>query len=172
MMNYELIDEIFKDKMNLIHRYLIKLGCSKENADDIVQDTFYKALRYIDGIQSDKLSAWLFKVAINKYYDLCRKNKRHIHVSIDEEILKDGLGTNNIIEDFILDIERKKDILNVLNSLSEVHKNLLLLKYHMDLSYKEIAELLDIKENTVKTYLFRARENFKKVWREESYEKR
>ena len=43
-MNYELIDEIFKDKMNLIYRYLIKLGCSKENADDIVQDTFYKAL--------------------------------------------------------------------------------------------------------------------------------
>lgn len=87
MMNYELIDEIFKDKMNLIYRYLIKLGCSKENADDIVQDTFYKALRYIDGIQSDKLSAWLFKVAINKYYDLCRKNKRHIHVSIDKVIV-------------------------------------------------------------------------------------
>jgi len=105
MMNYELIDEIFKDKMNLIYRYLIKLGCNKENADDIVHDTFYKALRYIDGIQSDKLSAWLFKVAINKYYDLCRKNKRHIHVSIDEEILKDGLGTNNLIEDFILELK-------------------------------------------------------------------
>jgi len=36
----------------------------------------------------------------------------------------------------------------------------------MGLSYKEIAEILDINENTVKTYLFRAREQFKKVWRD------
>lgn len=170
MMSYELINEIFKEKMNLIHKYLIKLGCSKDDADDIVQDTFYKALKYIDGIHADKLSAWLFKVAINKYYDLCRKNKRHFHISIDEEIFKESLSTNNLIDDFILDVERKKDILNILNSLSEIHKNLLLLKYYMDLSYKEISELLDIKENTVKTYLFRARENFKKIWRG-NYEK-
>jgi len=42
----------------------------------------------------------------------------------------------------------------------------LFFKYDMGLSYKEIAELLDINENTVKTYLFRAREQFKKLWRE------
>ena len=63
-MESELITEIFQQKMNLIYKYLVKLGCSQDNAEDIVQDTFYKALKYIDGIQADKISAWLFKVAI------------------------------------------------------------------------------------------------------------
>ncbi|MPM48520.1 hypothetical protein SDC9_95245 [bioreactor metagenome] len=62
--------------------------------------------------------------------------------------------------------EKKEEILKCLNSISEVQKNLLVFKYDMGLSYKEIAEILDINENTVKTYLFRAREQFKKVWRD------
>ena len=169
-MSNELINEMFQKKMNLIYKYLIKLGCSQENAEDIVQDTFYKALKYIDGIQADKLSSWLFKVAVNKYYDLCRKSNRHIHLSLNEEIFKESLSDSRLVEDFILDLERKEEILKILNSISEVNKNLLLFKYDMGLSYKEIAELLDINENTVKTYLFRARDQFKKVWREK-YEK-
>lgn len=169
-MSNELINEMFQKKMHLIYKYLIKIGCSQDNAEDIVQDTFYKALKYIDGIQTDKLSSWLFKVAINKYYDLCRKNNRHIYLSIDEEIFKESLTDSKLVEDFILDSEKKEEILKILNSISDIHKNLLLFKYEMGLSYKEIAELLDINENTVKTYLFRAREQFKKVWRNK-YEK-
>ncbi|MBK1812699.1 RNA polymerase sigma factor [Clostridium sp. YIM B02505] len=165
-MSYGLINEMFEQKMRLIHKYLIKLGCSQDNAEDIVQDTFYKALKYIDGIQADKMSSWLFKVAINKYYDLCRKNNRHIHMSIDEDIFKETLHDSKLVEDFILDLEQKEEILKVLNSISDIHKNLLVFKYEMGLSYKEIAELLDINENTVKTYLSRAREQFKKVWRD------
>ncbi|GFZ32989.1 DNA-directed RNA polymerase sigma-70 factor [Clostridium zeae] len=169
-MSYGLINEMFEQKMKLIHKYLIKLGCSQDNAEDIVQDTFYKALKYIDGIQADKMSSWLFKVAINKYYDLCRKNNRHIHMSIDEDIFKESLSDSKLVEDFILDLEQKEEILKVLNSISDIHKNLLVFKYEMGLSYKEISELLDINENTVKTYLSRAREQFKKVWRDR-YEK-
>lgn len=170
MMSNELINEMFKKKMNLIYNYLIKLGCSQDNAEDIVQDTFYKALKYIDGIQTDKLSSWLFKVAVNKYYDSCRKNNRHIQLNIDEEIFRESLTDSKLVEDFILDLEKKEEILKILNSVSDVHKNLLLFKYDMGLSYKEIGEILDISENTVKTYLFRAREQFKKVWRDK-YEK-
>lgn len=165
-MSNELIKNMFQEKMNLIYKYLIKLGCSPENAEDIVQDTFYKALKYIDGIQADKLSSWLFKVATNKYYDLCRKNNRHAHLSIDEDIFKESLRDSKLVEDFILDIEKKEEILKVLNAISDINKNLLFFKYQMDLSYREIAELLEISENTVKTYLFRAREQFKKIWRE------
>lgn len=165
-MESELITEIFQQKMNLIYKYLVKLGCSQDNAEDIVQDTFYKALKYIDGIQADKISAWLFKVAINKYYDLCRKNNKHIHLNIDEEIFKESLTDRKLVEDFILNLERKEEILQILNSISDIQKNLLFFKYDMGLSYKEIAELLGINENTVKTYLFRAREQFKKLWRD------
>ena len=161
-MRNDIISRMFIDKMNIIYCYLIKLGCNPEDAEDITQDTFYKALKYFDGIDASKISSWLFRVAINKYYDLCRAKKRHIQVSIDEEIFKDD---NNLCEDYILDLERKEDILRVLNSLNDIQKNLLILKYNMGLSYKEIAEVLDITESTVKTYLFRAREQFRSNWR-------
>lgn len=159
--------------MNLIYKYLLKLGCSEHNAEDIIQDTFYKALKYMDGIQTDRMSAWLFKVAVNKYYDLCRASNRHSQLNIDDEIFKETLTDSRLVEDFILDLEKKEEILAILNSISEVNKNLLFFKYDMGLSYKEISELLDINENTVKTYLFRAREQFKKLWREKyGYEER
>jgi len=165
-MKHDLVKEIFTDKMSLIYAYLLKIGCNKPDAEDIIQDTFYKALTYLDVIESSKISAWLFKVSINKYYDLCRKNKRHIHINIDDKILKEALSDGTLCEDYLLNLERKQDILLTLNSLNDIYKNLLILKYVMNLSYNEIAEILDINQNTVKTYLFRAREQFKKYWRD------
>ncbi|MDU5111952.1 MAG: sigma-70 region 4 domain-containing protein, partial [Clostridium sp.] len=44
------------------------------------------------------------------------------------------------------------------------YRSLIILKYEMDLSYKEISVLLGLDENTVKVYLYRARNNFKKEW--------
>ncbi|APC40538.1 RNA polymerase sigma factor [Clostridium estertheticum] len=160
-MKNDLISKIFMDKMNIIHCYLIKLGCNQEDAEDITQDTFYKALKYIDGIDVSQISSWLFRVAINRYYDLCRTKKRHVQVIINEEIFK---SDNNLCEDYIIDLERKGDVLKILNSLNNIQKNLLILKYNMDLSYKEISNILDINESTVKTYLFRARAQFKNKW--------
>lgn len=164
-MKNDLINELFINKMNVIYRYLLKIGCNKSDAEDITQETFYKALTYIEGIDISKMSSWLFRVAINKYYDLCRKRNRHVNVSIDGDVLKGKLLTESLCEDYILNLERKQDILHTLNSLNDTYKNLLILKYDINLSYKDIADVLDININTVKTYLSRAREQFKKYWR-------
>lgn len=164
-MKNDLISKMFINKMSIIYSYLLKLGCSQEDAEDIIQDTFYKAIKYIDGLDTSQISSWLFKVAVNKYYDLCRKKNRFVHVSIDEEIFKVSPSDSTLCEDYIIDLERKEEVLRVLNTLNDIQKNLLILKYSLNLSYKEIAEILDINESTVKTYLFRAREHFRNKWR-------
>lgn len=53
----------------------------------------------------------------------------------------------------------------ILERIQEIYKQLLLLKYELELSYKEIALLLGMKEETIRTYLFRARKEFQKKWR-------
>ncbi|ACD51911.1 hypothetical protein FDB55_03060 [Clostridium botulinum] len=58
-----------------------------------------------------------------------------------------------------------KNILKVLNELKETYKSLLIFKYEMNLSYKEISLFLGMDENMVKTYLYRARNKFKEEWR-------
>ena len=49
--------------------------------------------------------------------------------------------------------------------MKEVYRQLLVLKYELELSYKEISLLLGMKEETVRTYLFRARKEFQEKWR-------
>jgi RNA polymerase sigma-70 factor (ECF subfamily) len=58
----------------------------------------------------------------------------------------------------------------VLDDLNPIYKNLLVLKYVVGLSYWEIAEVLDINEQTVKTYIYRAKQKFRDTWRELNYE--
>ena len=56
-------------------------------------------------------------------------------------------------------------ILSILNNMKEEYKSILILKYDMELSYKEIALLLGTNENVIKTYMYRARNKFKEEWR-------
>ncbi|WP_268807952.1 RNA polymerase sigma factor, partial [Lysinibacillus parviboronicapiens] len=73
-------DAIMVKKLNeilkFVYAYLIKMGASKEDAEDIIQDTAYKFLQYIDSVQFDNIQSWLFRVAVNQYYDLSRKKSR------------------------------------------------------------------------------------------------
>jgi len=64
-MDRKLLDELFTSKMVIIYRYLVKIGCSHTDAEDIVQDTLLKAIIHLEAIESDKIASWLFKVALN-----------------------------------------------------------------------------------------------------------
>lgn len=157
------LHQILQPKMLEIKKYLIRLGAPAADAEDIVQDTVYKALLYIDSIDEHKFSAWLYKVAINRYYDLCRRSKR-IVIPIDNVDVPD----TELPEDHLLLKEKREDIERVLAQLLPLHKQLIIMKYELELSYKEIAELLGIKTDTVKSALFRARKQFQKKYRGEA----
>ncbi|MDA8234276.1 MAG: sigma-70 family RNA polymerase sigma factor [Clostridia bacterium] len=137
-MDNRLTHELIKTKMTAIYRSLLKLGAAPADAEDIVQDTFYKALLYIDSVAPEKFSAWLIRVALNRYYDLCRKRQRHVEVPLDEVIVEEKGGP----EERALDQERREEVEGVLAELPDMYKQLLILKYQLDLSYKEIAALI------------------------------
>lgn len=153
-----------QQKAQFIKRYLMKLGALPQDAEDIAQESIYKLYLYIDSVDSDKVSSWLFRVAINHYYDLCRKQKKEVMVTTDKLTVIDG---DPLPEDRYHTYEQRLEIDKVLNQLKPVYKNLLLLKYDLELSYEEICELLDMKLGTLKTYLYRARERFKVVYESE-----
>ncbi|MFD1739742.1 RNA polymerase sigma factor [Bacillus salitolerans] len=149
-----------KEISNKVYLYLVKQGCNKEDAKDIVQNSLYKALLYIDSISPDKLSAWIFKVSINQYYDLCKKKK------IDMRIIMIEMTSNEkLLDDLLLENEEKENVRKTLERLSPVYKQILIFKYDTELSYKEIGNVLDMNENKVKTYLARARAQFRDYYR-------
>ncbi|MFL0584324.1 RNA polymerase sigma factor [Solibacillus silvestris] len=156
---------VLQEKTAIIYKYLIKNGANPQDAEDIVQETIYKFILYMDSVDPNKAYSWLFRVAINDYYDLCRRQKREVNISFDNfELVNDSL----LPEDYVEQIEMKQEIQDILNHLTPLHKQLILLKYVLGLSYEEISEMLDLNVGTLKTYLFRARKHFKEMYRKET----
>lgn len=156
-MDNEQMLRLLQEKMKHIQRYLIRLGASRADAEDIVQDTVYKGLLYLDSIVPDKLTTWLYRVALNRYFDMLRKRKRMQYL-IEEDTLVDS----EIPEDVLLQKEQREEIELVMESLTPIFKQLLILKYELDFSYREISELIGIRQELVKTYLYRARKQFQR----------
>ena len=167
-MNGATIEDLYKKKFQIIFKHLINIGCSKENAEDIVQNTFYKAIENMVHLEVTNLSAWLFKVSIHQFYDICRRQQRFPKVNIDDHAFITTFIQEETGEDVLLQKEFHGDIRNMLDELKPSYKNLLLLKYDLGLSYEEIAMMLDMKVETVRTTLYRARKEFKKNWSEKN----
>lgn len=164
-MKKDLILELYKLQSKIIYKYLLKHGLSKEDCEDIIHDSFIKAIEYIDEVEETKAASWLFTVTLNTMRTKKKRDNKILPLLNSEEFL------NNLYadEDSLKSILLKDTVLEVretLNLLSEGNKELLIMKYEMNFSYKDIGMILGFNENKVKTYLFRARENFKKLWRE------
>lgn len=164
-MDKDLIINLYKKQYKIISLYLIKCGCSVSDAEDIVHDSFIKAIEYLEGVKVNDVSSWLFRVAVNKYKNFNKRKKIINTVSINEESFYEQIAQEFTVESEILSKEISEEIRGTLNGLKEEYRSLLILKYDMELSYKEIGLLLGINEDSVKTYLYRARNKFKEEWR-------
>ncbi len=83
-------------KENILTSYLINLGeevfklllakgAIKEDAEDIIQNTFYKVYTLLDSLTEDNIRPWFFRVALNEYIDLKRKKEQQ-NIYLTEEI--------------------------------------------------------------------------------------
>ncbi|OBW60177.1 RNA polymerase sigma factor [Solibacillus sp. FSL W7-1472] len=165
-MDSHLLLELYKKQAKMIYYYLKKNGCSHEDAEDIVQESYTKFIAYSSGVPSDKALSYIFTISMNELKKLLRKQGKKRFISIDDDNFWNNFANDQDTEMSVLTIEMNHEIAFVLNHIQEIFKQLLLLKYELELSYKEIALLLGIKEETVRTYLFRARKEFQKKWRE------
>ncbi|MEY9094541.1 RNA polymerase sigma factor [Paenibacillus sp. RC84] len=153
---------MFYVKGRVILKILMKMGAGKEDAEDILQDTVLKAFTYIDSIPEEQMTAWLYRVSVNSYYTLHTKNKRHMTFAAQQ--FTECLAGEEKVEQHILRNEHRQEIISILDSLKETHRTLLVMKYGMELTYREISELLFLSEHQVRTYMYRARNQFKARW--------
>lgn len=163
-MKDELFIKLYNEKGPIIYKYLIKNGANHELAQDIVQNTFIKVMEYMGDIEIKNIYSWMFRVAINQYYDYCRKKLRYPEVDIDSKEFFCNLVLEDDCQLELIRSENAKEIKKVLNSLKDTYKSLLVLKYELKLSYKEISIALNLSESNVRTGLARARNQFKKAW--------
>lgn len=139
-----------------LYWYIRKIVITHENADDVLQNTFmriYKNISTFEGRSS--LSTWMFRIAHNESLRLLAKvNKTHL-ASLDEihpSYLKD------LTEDPYFDGNETKLMLHKIieKHLSSKQRMVFNMKYFDDLSFKQIAEILDVNENTLKSSYYNA----------------
>lgn len=128
-------------------------------ADDIVQDVFIKLFENLDNIHNKQsIQFWLFKTARNEMMSFFRstKTKKLFSEAVDIEEIE--IGSEVSLEDEIENKELNKLILSELENMNEDFREVFVLKEYSGLSYKEIASLMDIDEDLVKSRLYKARQ--------------
>jgi RNA polymerase sigma-70 factor (ECF subfamily) len=131
----------------------------KMRADDIVQDVFIKLFENLNNIHNKQsIQFWLFKTARNEMMSFFRSSKTKKLISEAVDIDEVEIGSDVSLEDEIENKELNKLILSELENMNEDFREVFVLKEYSGLSYKEIASLLSIDEDLVKSRLYKARQ--------------
>jgi len=127
--------------------------------EDIIQDIFLKLYQNLDNIRSkENINFWLFTSARNEVYGYYRRKKirkDQFNVEDTDEI---EIESKVSIEEELEKKELKELILTELNNLPVKQREIFILKEYSGLSYKEIASLMEIDEELVKSRLYKVRQ--------------
>src|SRR6185369_207360 len=105
---------------------------------------------------------WLWRIALNLCYDELRRRQRREERPLDDPnekticILETSAGPEAAPDKSLLDQERAELVRRALDSLSETHRTVLVLRHYEDLKFREIAGVLDLPEGTVKSRMAEA----------------
>jgi RNA polymerase sigma-70 factor (ECF subfamily) len=127
---------------------------NREDALDIVQETSYKAYQAIGTLKNEQyFLTWLTRILINSAYEMKRKSKKELPIELAGEFPAKG-------DDGNVD---QLDLINAINKLRGTYRDAIVLFYYHDLPIKEVAKVMNIPENTVKTYLLRGKNHLKRI---------
>ena len=138
-------------------------------AEDISQEVFIKVFRHIKTFRKDAaLKSWLYQITVNTCIDVQRKKKRKPQVSMEGsemDILNQEsawTGTSTNPEQYAESNLIQRRIQELLQKISPKERSAFVMRYYDDLKTSEIAEILNVSTNTIKSLLFRARKKLQK----------
>jgi RNA polymerase sigma-70 factor, ECF subfamily len=156
--NLHAFEALFKSYQKPIFNTIYRIVCDYDDAADITQNTFIKAYKNLGRFdKSYKFFSWLYKIAVNESLNFIKS--RRSGGEPDEDI-----QTNERQPDErILDAERDQQVQDALMQLTEDQRTVIVLFHFQDLSYNEIAQILELSEKTIKSRLFEGRSVLKKL---------
>ena len=142
------LEKMVEKYSNMIYRLALIITRTKENSEDVYQEVFLRLAKKMPDFKSEEHEkAWLIRVTIN-----CSKNL------LNSKFFK---NTSELKEDIPFETEEKHNIYYSVQKLPIKYKTIVHLYYYENYKIKEISQILKMKENTVKSYLARAREKLK-----------
>ncbi len=175
--------DLAMEYMPSLYSAALRMTRNPSDAEDLVQETYLKAYKGFHSFQEGtNLKAWLYRILTNTYINRYRAKQRRpdeTHIDQDEDFfLYRHLGeldpslAGKSPEEELLDLFSNSEIVEAVESLSEIFRIPVLLADVEGFSYKEIAEILDIPTGTVMSRLHRGRKALQRLLYDFAVERR
>ena len=153
-----------------IHKVMVVNTCyaflhNREEAEDIAQDVFIQAFESLISFRFDcKLSSWLYRIAVNRAINSCKSfHKRRIKLKLDETEQHFDCPSEELPVQEKMEAQERRELLHrAIDSLPENQRKAIILNKYEDLSYKEVADIMNISLSAVESLIFRAKTNLEK----------
>ena len=142
--------EVYELYFRDVYKYVLALCRDEHMAEEVTQETFFKALKSIDSFRGQcKLYVWLCQIAKNTYFSIAAKNRRA------EEVLPEE--TEDALERALMTKESAFEIHRLLHGLEEPYKEVFSLRVFGELSFQQIGQLFGKTESWARVTYHRTR---------------
>jgi len=167
----EAFETLIQSHQKKVYNIALRMTKNPEDAQELVQDALVRAFTSIKKFRGDSsFSTWLYRITINVCTDFLRKRNKAVLISMEQGAAANDNGQAMQIpeetpgpEELAEKAQLKELLRDAMDSLSDEHRQVLILRDMMDLSYKEIADTLNVNEGTVKSRINRARTGLKEI---------
>jgi RNA polymerase sigma-70 factor (ECF subfamily) len=150
-----------------IYRMVFFRTRSRPDAEDICQEVFIQAFKNLGRLKDpERFAGWLFRIAANRIKDHYRKKRVRAIFSFLPDVERDAeaVAASDESSEVMLNLERQEfwgRVHTMLDRLSQMEREVFLLRFFDDLGIREISEVINKSQSTVKTHLYRALKKFK-----------
>ena len=157
---------LINPQLNSLYTTALRMTRNQNDAQDLVQETLYKAFRYFDQFRENtNFRAWVFRILVNTYITAYRKNSRqpqqvsyddleeyYLYKKLDDNVLLQDTAKEDFLEALFDD-----EVKEALENIPDQFRLVILLCDLEEFSYTEIASMIDVPLGTVMSRLFRGR---------------
>ncbi|MFF2755435.1 RNA polymerase sigma factor [Psychrobacillus sp. NPDC058041] len=155
--------ELIQKHHRTVEKFAFQCGVKVNDIPDVTQEVFVKLYRFLHQFKRERFTTWLYKITLNTTRDYYRKESKEKE---KEEKLNNEVGMKYSVksaEDRVVVFEEDRELHYAIQSLDEKYRNPIILFYFHDLSYEQIADVLNVPLTTVKTRLLRAKGQLKRL---------
>lgn len=156
-------EEIYRAYFDDVYRYLLRLSRDEHTAEEVTSETFFRAMRSIDGFRGEcELRVWLCQIAKNCYYEHLKRTARRERRE-DAALRLDPTGGESP-EEQVAREDQAERLRKLLHELPEPYREVFLWRAYGDLSFREIGRLFHKSENWACVTYHRARDKIRERW--------
>ncbi|WP_338912631.1 sigma-70 family RNA polymerase sigma factor [Clostridium perfringens] len=156
--NKESFGILIKNNKEYLYKMAFLYVKDEQDALEVIHETIYRAFLNIEKLKKAKFfNTWITRILINVSIDFLKKKGKNEMLDESTPIIKEKCEIST---------EEKLDLYNAIDLLNDNYKTVIIMMYFNDIKIKDISKVMEIPENTVKTYLRRAKQALGEVLKE------